>query len=96
LKNVIVSGFLRNDYWRLKKYDFEEYVRIKGKRDKCETLHSILKDQLNFDKNLAGKGWDKVMIYTLQFLITLLIVAIIRAENGVDKGFMKISDGVFS
>lgn len=91
-----VGAYFRNEHWRLKTYDKEGYIARKGKRELCENFHSIIKDQLNFDKNLSGKGWDKINIYVYQFLITIIIVALIRAENGVNDGFMKISDGVFN
>ena len=57
---------------------------------------TILKEQMLFEKNIDGKGWDKIKIYTLQFMITMVTVALVRAENGVREGFNKISEGVFS
>lgn len=55
-----------------------------------------MKEQLDMDKHLSGKGWDKIEIYALQFLITMVIVALIRIENGIEEGFTRVSEGVFS
>lgn len=91
-----IGGVYRNKWLQVKKLQPEEYERIKGERNKVENLHSILKEQLLFEKNIDGKGWDKIKIYALQFMITMVTVALVRAENGVKEGFNKVSDGVFS
>jgi hypothetical protein len=93
---VYVGGHFRNKWWRIWKYHRDEYDIIKGERNKCENTNSILKEQMLFEKNIDGKGWNKIKIYTLQFMITMVTVALVRAENGVREGFNRISEGVFS
>ena len=91
-----VGAYFRNEYWRLKTYDHEEYIKTKSKREWCENLHSILKEQLHFDKHLSKKGWKNIEMYVLEFMITIVMQAYIRAKNGVRDGFMKVLGGKFS
>ena len=91
-----VGAYFRNEYWKLKTNDPNEYKTTKGKRALCENLHSILKEQLNFDKHLPKKGWTNIEMYVLEFMITILMTTYIRGKNGIKEGFMKLSDGVFS
>lgn len=91
-----VGGYFKNRWYRIWRYHKDEYKKIKGKRSICENTNSILKEQMLFEKNIDGKGWKKLKIYGLQFMIAMVTVALIRAENGVRDGFMKVSDGVFS
>jgi len=70
--------------------------RVSIRRNLCESLHGIMKEQLDMDKHLSGKGWERIEIYALQFLITMVIVALIRIENGVEEGFTRVSEGVFN
>lgn len=73
-----------------KRYYLKEYEETKGKRNKVENLHSILKEILLFEKNIDGKGWNKIKIYTYQFMITMLVVAQVRVENGLKEEFNKL------
>jgi hypothetical protein len=91
-----VGAYFRNQFWKIRDKNEHIYKYIKSKRNLCESLHGILKEQLDMDKHLSGKGWEKIEIYVLQFLITMVIVALIRIENGVKEGFTKVSEGVFS
>jgi len=93
-----VGNYYRNKWFNLKMSNIVKYKEIYSKRNRCETLFSILKEQLGFEQNLVGnawKGWNKINIYVAQFLISLLVVALIRLENGISEGLMKISEGVF-
>ena len=93
-----VGSYHRNQWFNLKMTEPFKYIEIYSKRNHCENLFSILKEQLGFENNLVGnawKGWDKLNIYTSQFLIGLVVVALIRLENGISDGLMKISEGVF-
>jgi hypothetical protein len=66
------------------------------RRNVSENLHSILKEQLLFDKNLNVKGFDAIEFYARQFLVTLLFVALTRVENGVSEGLAKVNPTAFS
>ena len=93
-----VGNYHRNQWFNLKMTEPFKFTEIYSKRNRCETLFSILKEQLGFENNLAGnawKGWDKLNIYVAQFLSSTVVVAIIRLENGISDGLMKISEGVF-
>ena len=95
-KHEPVGAWFRDEHWELKKNDSEEYTKFKGRREPCENFHSVLKEQLDFDKHLSKKGWNNIEMYALEFMITIAMQAYIRAKNGVKDGFMKISEGVFN
>lgn len=91
-----VGAYYRNQWWKIRQKDLVEYKVLKSPRNNNETLHGILKEQLDFNKHLSRKGWNNIDIYVKQYVITMVIVALIRAENGVKGGFVKVSEGVFS
>ena len=91
-----VGAYYRNQYWKIRDQNKHIYNYIKSKRNLCESLHGIMKEQLDMDKHLSSKGREKIEIYALQFLITMVIVALIRIENGIKEGFTRVSEGVFS
>lgn len=95
-KYECVGAYYRNQFWKIREKSKHIYKYIKSKRNLCESLHGIMKEQLDMDKHLSGKGWEKIEIYALQYLITMVIVALIRIENGIEGGFTKVSEGVFS
>ena len=59
-------------------------------------MHSILKEQLLFDKNLNVKGFEAIEFYARQFLVTLLFVALTRVKNGVSEGLAKVNPTAFN
>ncbi len=91
-----VGAYHRNQFWKIREKNKHIYEYIKSRRNLCESLHGIMKEQLDMDKHLSGKGWGKIEIYVLQFLITMVVVALIRIENGIKEGFTRVSEGVFS
>lgn len=91
-----VGAYFRNQWLKVKKENPEEYERIYHRRNVSENLHSILKEQLLFDKNLNVKGFDAIEFYARQFLVTLLFVALTRVENGVNEGLAKVNPTAFS
>jgi len=91
-----VGVYFRNQWLKVKHKNPEEYERIYHRRNVSENLHSILKEQLLFDKNLNVKGFEAIEYYARQFLVTLLFVALTRVENGVSKGLAKVNPTAFS
>lgn len=95
-KYVYAGAYYRNQFWKIREKNKHIYEYIRSRRNLCESLHGIMKEQLDMDKHLSGKGGDRIEIYALQFLITMVVVALIRIENGIGEGFTKVSEGVFS
>ena len=63
-----VGAYFRNQWLKIKQENPEEYERIYHRRNVSENLHSILKEQLLFDKNLNVKGFKAIEFYARQFL----------------------------
>ncbi len=90
-KSEIVGSYWRNQYYKEWK---DEYFKTKLAYDirpaRMEGFHGHIKEHLNLEKYLDYKGIKNVERHVLMCYITLVAVALCRAQHGRFEGMMSI------
>jgi hypothetical protein len=86
-----VAMYFRNDY--MQKYEEcpDNVLDLYHRRNCNEGINSYLKDHLEFEVHLNGKGMKNIDIHVTECCIAILAVAFVRLQHGIKENISSVA-----
>ena len=86
-----VAMYFRNDY--MQKYDecSDNVLDLYHRRNSNEGINSYLKDHLEVEVHLNGKGMKNIDLHVTECCIVMLAVAFVRLQHGVKENLSSVA-----
>ncbi len=86
-----VAMYFRNDY--MNKYDEcpDNVLDLYNRRNSNEGINSYLKDHLEVEVHLNGKGMKNIDLHVTECCIVMLAVAFVRLQHGIKENLSSVA-----